>query len=323
MRYYFAPMEGVTGAVYRRTHHEYFPGADKYFMPFITPTAQPRLTPRQKRDVLPEENAGVPAVPQLLSRNAADCVWAANTLAELGYEEVNLNLGCPSGTVTAKGKGAGFLADPDGLDRFLDAVFAGCSVKISIKTRLGLRDEAEFDRILQIYNRYPVFELTIHPRVREDFYKGRVREACFAAALPQSAMPVCYNGDVVCEGDAQAVAARYPSLSAIMLGRGLIADPSLVTRLRGGPRADRKTLCAFHDALYSRLSERFGDRRIAMLRMKEIWFYHLHLFGENEKHGKQLRKSRTPQEYEAAAAAVFRDLPLLDEAVPRWFRPAE
>ena len=122
MNYYFAPMEGITGAVFRRTHHEFFPGIDKYFMPFITPTTQEKLTPRQKRDVLPEYNEGVPAVPQLLTRTAADFIWAANTLASLGYAEVNLNLGCPSGTVTAKGKGAGFLAHPDELDRFLDAV---------------------------------------------------------------------------------------------------------------------------------------------------------------------------------------------------------
>ena len=112
MNYYFAPMEGITGAVFRRTHHEFFPGIDKYFMPFITPTTQEKLTPRQKRDVLPEYNEGVPAVPQLLTRTAADFIWAANTLASLGYAEVNLNLGCPSGTVTAKGKGAGFLAHP-------------------------------------------------------------------------------------------------------------------------------------------------------------------------------------------------------------------
>ena len=210
MQYYFAPMEGVTGAVYRRIHHAFFPGIDKYFMPFITPTTTGRLTPRQLRDVAPAENAGVPAVPQLLTRTAADFIWCANALFDMGYGEVNLNLGCPSGTVTAKGKGAGFLADPDGLDRFLDAVFAACRGRISIKTRLGLRDPAEFARLLEIYNRYPVAELTVHPRVRQDFYKGRVREADFAAALPCCRMPVCYNGDVVREADARG---RCPTLS--------------------------------------------------------------------------------------------------------------
>ena len=166
MHYYFAPMEGVTGAVYRRTHHEFFSGVDKYFMPFITPTTNEKLTPRQKRDVLPEYNEGVPAVPQLLTKSAADCIWAVNALHDLGYPEVNLNLGCPSGTVTAKGKGAGFLAHPDELDRFFDEVFAKCE-GISVKTRLGVHEASEFDKLLEIYNRYPITELTIHPRAAQ------------------------------------------------------------------------------------------------------------------------------------------------------------
>lgn len=322
MHYYFAPMEGVTGAVYRRTHHEYFPGIDKYFMPFITPTTTERFTPRQKRDIAPEVNAGVPSVPQLLTKSAADCIWSANALTDMGYAEVNLNLGCPSGTVTAKGKGAGFLADPDALDRFLDAVFSSTRARISIKTRLGMHDPAEFARLLEIYNRYPVAELTIHPRVRQDFYKGTVREADFAAALPRCRMPVCYNGDIVTEQDAQAVAARYPNLPAVMIGRALIGDPSLVTRLCGGPRADRDRLQAFHDALYARYCEAFGDARIAILRMKEIWFYHLNLFENSEKYGKRLKKSTDPRAYEDAAAAVFRDLAVREDIVPGWFHPA-
>lgn len=322
MHYYFAPMEGVTGAVYRRTHHEYFPGIDKYFMPFITPTTNERLTPRQKRDVAPEVNRGVPAVPQLLTKSAADFIWAANALFGMGYGEVNLNLGCPSGTVTAKGKGAGFLRDLEALDRFLDAVFSACTGAVSVKTRLGMQDPAEFAPLLDIYNRYPIAELTIHPRVRQDFYRGQVREADFAAALPRCRMPVCYNGDIVSEAGAQAVGERYPAVQAVMIGRGLIADPSLVTRLTGGARADKKMLEAFHNALYERYCEAFGDRRIAMLRMKEIWFYHLNLFADSEKHGKALKKSRTAEEYERAAAAVFHDLDLLENAVPAWFCPA-
>ena len=322
MRYYFAPMEGVTGAVYRRIHRAFFAGVDKYFMPFITPTTNERLTPRQLRDVAPEANAGVPAVPQLLTRTAADFIWAANALFEMGYDEVNFNLGCPSGTVTAKGKGAGFLALPDELDRFFDAVFSACKGRISVKTRLGMHDPAEFDALLAVYNRYPIAELTIHPRVRQDFYKGRVREADFAAALAQCTMPVCYNGDVVREADARAVAARYPAVPAVMIGRGLIADPSLVTRLTGGARADKARLAAFHDALYEGYCTLFGDRRLAVQRMKELWFYHLGLFEGSEKHGKALKKSRTAQEYEQAAAAIYRDLPLREDVSPLWFKPA-
>lgn len=320
MRYYFAPMEGVTGAVYRRTHHKFFEGIDKYYMPFITPTTKAKLTPRQRRDVAPEANDGVPAVPQLLTKNAADFIWAANALADLGYEEVNLNLGCPSGTVTAKGKGAGFLAHPEELDRFFDAVFSACKGKITVKTRLGMEDPAEFDRLLAIYNRYPIAELTIHPRVRQDFYKGAVREGDFAAALPQCRMPVCYNGDIVTEADAHAVGARYPAVGSLMIGRALIGDPSLVTQIKGGKGADRAQLADFHNALYEGYCEAFGDRRLAVLRMKEVWFYQLNLFEDSEKYGKRLRKAVSPADYEAAAAAIFHDLPLREQIVPGWFQ---
>ena len=322
MNYYFAPMEGITGAVFRRTHHEFFPGIDKYFMPFITPTTQEKLTPRQKRDVLPEYNEGVPAVPQLLTRTAADFIWAANTLASLGYAEFNLNLACPSGTVTAKGKGAGFLAHPDELDRFLDAVFSACTVPISIKTRLGVHDPAEFEALLEIYSRYPVAELTIHPRVRQDFYKGRVREDAFAAALPRCPMPVCCNGDLVSERGIRETIERYPSLSALMLGRGLLGDPSLVTRVRGGERAGRARLQAFHDTLFARYCDAFGDSRIAVLRMKELWFYFGNLFENSEKLQKSIKKAKNAEEFERAAAALFRSCEVRGNVVPAWFRPA-
>ena len=319
MEYYFAPMEGITGAEYRAVHHRHFPGVDRYYMPFITPTQDRVFTPRELRNISPERNAGYRAVPQLLTKNAGDFNWAAGELFAMGYDEVDLNLGCPSGTVTAKGKGAGFLAHPDELDRFFDEVFAKCE-GISVKTRLGVHEASEFDKLLEIYNRYPITELTIHPRVRQDFYK--VRESDFAAALPRCSMPVCYNGDLITERDVSAVSERYPDLPAVMIGRALIADPSLVMRLTGGKAADAKMLETFHDTLFVRYCEAFGDSRIAMLRMKEIWFYHLNLFENSEKTGKAIKKAKNAAEFQAAAAAVFRDCRVRANAVPLWFKPA-
>lgn len=133
-----APMEGLTTAVFRRLHHQYFGGTDLYYIPFITPTVEPKFTDRHLKELSPEVNAGIPVVPQLLSNRSADFIWAAKALQDLGYKEVNLNLGCPSGTVVAKGKGSGFLRDLYALERFLDEIFsAGITVPISIKTRLG------------------------------------------------------------------------------------------------------------------------------------------------------------------------------------------
>ena len=315
-------MEGITGHVFRRVHAECFGALDCYYTPFLPPPrVGNRFGGKAFKEIDPANNQGLNVVPQLMSKNADEFVWAAQVLADMGYREVNLNLGCPSGTVTAKGKGAGFLAHPDELDRFFDEVFAKCE-GISVKTRLGVHEASEFDKLLEIYNRYPITELTIHPRVRQDFYKGKVRESDFAAALPRCSMPVCYNGDLITERDVSAVSERYPDLPAVMIGRALIADPSLVMRLTGGKAADAKMLETFHDTLFVRYCEAFGDSRIAMLRMKEIWFYHLNLFENSEKTGKAIKKAKNAAEFQAAAAAVFRDCRVRANAVPLWFKPA-
>ena len=308
MRYYLAPMEGVTTAVYRAQHHAFFGGVDKYFIPFITPTTDPKFTTRQLREVAPEHNAGLPAVPQLLTKSADDFIWAAQALRALGYGEINLNLGCPSGTVVAKGKGAGFLAHPDDLDRFLDAIFTAVPGPISVKTRLGLREADEFPALLAIYNRYPIAELTVHPRVRTDYYKGAPNLSAFSDALAESRNPVCYNGDLNNVHNCEALTARFPAVPALMLGRGLVADPALARKAQGGAAADRKTLAAFHDALYEGYCRDFGNERNAVMRMKEYWSYHIHLYKNGEKYGKRIRKSTSAADYRAAAAAVFRDL---------------
>lgn len=318
MEYSCAPMEGITSALYRKVHHQYFPGVDQYYTPFLSPSRDHVFTKRDKREILPEYNENIPVIPQLLTRVADDFLWAANALADLGYRTVNLNLGCPSGTVTAKGKGSGFLADPDALDAFLEEIFAHCPISISIKTRLGMRDPGEFDRLLAIYNRYPVQTLILHPRVRQDFYRLPARREAFAAYYPRIAAPVCYNGDLFTLRDFGEFAQEFPQVERVMVGRGLMADPALIQRCQGKGGADRTRLRAFHDDLYEGYCQAFGSRRSAMLRMKETWFFHIHLFRDSQRHGKALRKARDTAEYEYWVDAVFGDLELLEEAVPQW-----
>ena len=305
MRYYAAPMEGVTSYLYRKAHSRYFKKADKYFMPFLSPSHDHIFTKKDLREIAPEHNEGLNAVPQLLTRRAEDFLWAAGELKKMGYREVNLNLGCPSGTVTAKGKGAGFLGEPAELDRFLEEIFAAAEVRISVKTRLGLRESEEFSHLLEIYNRYPIAELTIHPRVRADFYRNRIRTEAFEAALPKSRNPVCYNGDLVTAAECRAAEARFQTAAGLMLGRGLIADPALIDKAGGGPGADKDRLRAFHDELYQGYCAAFGSSRNAMLRMKEVWFYLIHLFDGADALKKSLRKAREGWEYETVVNQIF------------------
>lgn len=311
MEYYFAPMEGITGAQFRQIHHSLFPGVDKYYIPFLSPTQDHVFTPRDLRAVLPEHNQGFHAVPQLLTRNPQDFLWAAGALADMGYEEVNLNLGCPSGTVTAKGKGAGLLGRREELERMLDGIFAAPPTAISLKTRLGMEDPEEFPALLELFSRYPVSLLIIHPRVRQDFYRRPVRMDSFRFALDHYRGPICFNGGLLTPEDCAAFAREFPQVDRVMLGQGLLADPALVRRLRGGPAASREELRQFHDALYHTYVDLFASQRNAAFHMKELWHYLSHRFQGPEKALKAIRKASTPQAYDAGVEQMFR-LPLTD-----------
>lgn len=301
MRYYFAPLEGLTDSIYRRLHHKYFPGLDRYYMPFLSPTQHRCLTGREERELPLADSENFIAVPQLLTKNAEDFLWAALICLDRGYTEVNLNLGCPSGTVVAKGKGAGMLSDPDSLERFLDQVFAHTSLPISLKTRLGLETGEEFPRLLEIYNRYPASELILHPRVRKDFYKSPIRMEWFRYALDNAAMPLCYNGDLNTLADIQAFRQEFPQVERIMLGRGLVGDPGMLC----GP-FDIRQVEAFHDELLETYVEVFGSARNAMFRMKENWSYLLIRLSPDEGLAKRLRKTTDYAEFRTIAREIFR-----------------
>ena len=320
MHYYFAPMEGFTDAVYRNAHAKYFGGEpgqqlDRYYAPFLSPKTDLSVDPRQLRDVMPEANAGLPLIPQILGKDAGAFLWMAGVLADMGYTEVNLNLGCPSGTVTAKGKGAGFLQDLDSLEAYLDQIFAHSPLPISIKTRIGMRDAEEFGPILELYNQYPVKELTIHPRVGKAFYTGDVNWEAFDWAVAHSKASLCYNGSLYTVEQLKQFTEKYPTVDAIMIGRGLLANPALVRHLHGGKPVEKAELRAFLDEIYEQYTELFGTRKSAMRRMKGVWNYLWYLFEDHDKLEKQLRKLQDPAGYRAVVDAIFQRLELREDAV--------
>lgn len=312
MKIYFAPLEGITDSVYRRVHRKYFPGVDKYFTPFFSPTVHRALTPKEARELPPADTLDATVVPQILAKNAADFLWFAGKCAELGYQEVNLNLGCPSGTVFSKGKGSGMLRDLDNLDRFLEEIYAGAPLPISVKTRIGVESPDEFPALLAIFNRYPIFELTVHPRVRTQLYRGKPSMEVFDFCVENSASPLCYNGDLCSQRDIAAFSERYPSCQRVMLGRGLIADPGMVCAVP----ATRQQLQSFVDELTDAYVAAFGSERNTMFRMKENWFYLLHKFEDSERLGKRLRKTTDLREYKAITREIFETLPMRAEIDP-------
>lgn len=270
------------------------------------------MTAKELRDLSPEENRGVPTVPQVMAKRAGDFLWAAERARELGFDEVNLNLGCPSGTVTAKGKGAGFLLRPDELDAFFGEVFQSVCLPVSVKTRIGYHDPGEFGRLLEIFNRYPIRELIVHPRLRGEFYRGPVHLDAFAGALEKSRVPVTYNGDLVTTGDVSALLERFPAVDTVMIGRGVVADPALPRKLRGGPPAGREEIRAYVQTLYEGYRAAYGYPGSAAQRMKELWFYLINLFDDGDAYAKKMRRVGNAAEYEHLEAGIFQDLELLD-----------
>ena len=312
MNYYVAPMEGLTDRVWRQAHQKWFGWAGapaKYYAPFLSPPENRVLIKKKMAELAPEANPGAPVVPQLLAKDGALAAWMVGQLRQLGYTEVNLNFGCPSGTVTAKGKGSGMLRDLDKLDAFLAALFAEAEGPLTVKTRLGVEKPEEFAAVLEIYNRYPIAELTIHPRVMRQQYRGIADREAFAKALPECRMPVCYNGDLTTVEQLRAFEADFPTVQSLMVGRGIIADPALFRQALGGPAATKEELRGYLDDLYHGYTALFGSAGCAISRMKGHWFYLIHRFEGSERLEKQLRKLREPWEYETVVNQIF-TLPL-------------
>ena len=305
MKYYYAPMEGITGYLHRNACHSFFSEIDKYFTAFLSPNERGKLNSREKNDILPEHNEGIYLVPQIMT-NRADCFVAGEkTLRSYGYKEINLNLGCPSRTVVSKYRGAGFLAKPEELDHFLEEIFAHTECMISVKTRIGRDDIEEFPRLLEIYNKYPLKELIIHPRTQKEFYKGTPHQDVFSYGVKNSRSPVCYNGDIADLKAYKEWAGKFPEADRVMIGRGLLTNPGLIGVLKGGPMPEKEKIREFHDAIYHAYQEEMPGGRVVLFKMKELWVYMIRLFTDSKKYGKRIRKAEKLPAYEDAVRDLF------------------
>lgn len=304
MEYDFAPMEGVTSCIYRNIHAELFGGVRKYYAPFIAPDGSGNFKLSALRDVMPENNRSVTLVPQILCSRPEPFLHAARELAAMGYSEVNLNAGCPSGTVVSKHKGAGMLLDLRSLDDFLADVFERCPIRISIKTRLGIHTADEFPAILEIYNKYPLSELIIHARVRDGMYKSIPDIESFKRAFAVCRSNVSYNGDIFTPAKLDALKNSVPELCSVMIGRGAAANPALFRHLNGGTQLTVDELRIFHDTLADAFVSAVGEH-FALARLKELWYYMIYLFTDCTKVHKQLNKSVTLSDYRSAVEMLF------------------
>ena len=300
VKYYMAPLESVTTWIYRQAHAKIYGRLDKYFIPFLEPHEKRDFKTRELQEILPEHNKNIYAVPQILTNRSEGFIKLAKALKDWGYEEVNLNLGCPSKTVVTKGKGSGFLAKPEELERFLTEIFDALSgeVKISVKTRIGKEDPEEFPVLLKLFNKYPMEELIIHPRVQKDGYGNVPRLELYELAEKQSVNPLCYNGDLYTREQIRNFAERFPGTERLMFGRGFLRDPGLLYNEGKDSKDIFEKFWAFHDLVYEGYQERnMGDRNV-LFKMKELWSYQVYQFSEPERLFKVFKKAQDCKEYE-------------------------
>lgn len=284
-----APLRGFTDGVFRNAFQRHFGGIVEAVAPFVTSIKGRRIKPSHLADLMPEDNPRLPVVPQILSNQGEDFICLANTLVDLGYTEINWNLGCPYPMVAKKKRGSGLLPFPEEIDRLLETICRGFSGKLSVKTRLGRFSADELESLIPIFNRYPLDRIIIHPRTGVQMYDGRVDLSAFAHYLPQLAHPVVYNGDIHHPQTFTSLMTQFPGVAAWMLGRGLLANPFLAEMIQGGgaPVENRRQrFAAFHADLVAGYSERFYGPGHVLDRMKGFWGY----FSSGVMNGRRMRK---------------------------------
>jgi len=296
-----APMEGITTYIYRNAVNRYFGGIDTFFSPFISVHQNKSLNFKEINDIKPDNNKDIKLIPQVMASNVDDFLNTGKQIVDMGYNHINFNFGCPSGTVTAKGKGAGALLNPDELRLFLDGVFEKTDIKISVKTRIGYSSPDEWEALLKVYRDFPLEELIIHGRVREEFYNGHSRMEYVLDSVRDLCpkMKVSYNGDIFTEQNYKSLQDKSSGLYACMLGRGIIANPALARIIRTNEKTiDVEAFKKFNLEILNEYDKIMSGKKNSLFRIKELWFYMSNIFTEPQKTLRKVQKCKTLGEYE-------------------------
>ncbi len=302
-----APLHGITNRVFRNAFAKHFTGLDSAMAPFVLSVHASDARGAHFKDLLPEYNARLPLVPQILGNDAEGFICTTNLIAGLGYTEVNWNLGCPYPMVTNKRRGAGLLPYPHLVRQFLEAVCARQTVALSVKLRLGLANAGEILEIMPILNAFPLKRVIIHPRIGSQLYAGDVDLEGFSVAAALSAHPVAYNGDIKSVAFFESLQQRFPFVDEWMLGRGAVSNPFLPGLLKGGalPADPVERFRAFHDELYFSYREVLEGQKHVLDKMKELWTYFEQSLPAGAEAYKGLAKAMTFQAYDVAVRSVF------------------
>lgn len=308
MKLYLAPIQGMTTAFYRNTFFEIFGGIDAYYAPFIGTTAPGSISPQLFKDLLPERNHGdIRLIPQLLGNNGADFKVFASAITDMGYNEINWNIGCPFPMITGKMKGSGLLPHADRIARFLEVACTG-AYTLTVKMRLGLTDYREGLDVIEVLNQYPLGGVIIHARTGKQMYTGSVDTEAFDSLAAACRHEVVYNGDIFSLDDFHRISTRFPGIQTYMLGRGALRDPFLPAAIKGFAREYKNPMDLirqFHDVLYRHYQTILSGDKHLCDKMKGFWTYMHTYLDADAKLIKRLKKCQTALEYEAITGQLL------------------
>lgn len=302
------PFQGITDAPFRNVFKRHFGGIDKFYTPFFTGIQKDHAKNLQGEEIDPRYNDVNTLTPQILSTDAEEILRFAKQCKQLGYKEINLNMGCPFPRVANKKRGCGLLPYPEKVEAMLEAIFEEIDINFSIKCRLGYFSPDEIEPMIKIFNRFPLSELIIHPRVGKQLYKGEADVERFKALIPFINAPLIYNGDIVSVESFCCIKEKVQPVDRFMLGRGLLANPFLAEQIKGESVDDENKTARLHsyivDLYEDRLHHAGGSPKV-LGRMKELWSYLMNSFEEPQVVWRRMKKINALKEYEMAVEEVF------------------
>ena len=309
---YQAPLQGFTDFTYRNILNEVYGGVSKYFIPYLSYGKGKEIKKSQLKEILPEHNKALPAIPQVLFSDSTELFELLTILIDNGYTEINLNLGCPYPMATNRGRGAAWLEKPEALNQTLGELFGkGLNSKFSVKMRAGMTNSQDAKAVFEVLNHFPLEEIIFHPRTAKQMYDGKADPLLFAEAMAMVKHPLVYNGDLFSEAGFLELKALLPHQHSWMTGRGLLMDPSLALRLNGvamDEKLRKQKMKEFHDQLFHQYSERLQGSGHLLARMNQFWSYFSYSFENQHKAMKLVKKSSSVLKYNAAVVEIFRSM---------------
>ncbi len=306
-----SPLQGFTDFRFRNAQNKLFGGIDTFYSPYIRLNGKMVIKASYERDLLPENNLDLEVIPQVITNDADEFLFVAKYVRELGYKELNWNLGCPYPMVTKSGMGSGLISNTGKIDQILERVHNETDILVSMKMRLGYESPQEIIDVLPILDTYPLKNIAIHARLGKQLYKGGVDLDGFQKCIDTTKHKLYYNGDITSVAKFHEMQERYPSIDHWMIGRGLISDPFLPSMIKNNtleyPTNKMEVFSAFHDTLYAIYSESLSGSTHILLKMYHLWEYFSVTFANPHKVLKKIKKAQSIRNYEAAVAEIFKN----------------